>query len=254
MARLAGWLLAGLVAAQSVCAADGPPPDPLGSVQWTHMAKVLLSGHPIVFDERVRVLAPKAAENAREVPVMVEAEAIDGVRRMLVFADLNPLPKIVEFEPREGARALLAFRFKVQQSTPIHAAVLAADGVWHVGGVLLEAAGGGCTLPSLASGEEAWVAHLGEVSGGLWPRPRGERLRFRVIHPMDTGLAPGVPVFHITEIRVSDETGRELALIRPFEPVSENPLFSLDLAISGAVRVEGRDNNGNRFAARVARL
>jgi sulfur-oxidizing protein SoxY len=245
-------LLAGLLCMQCALAAAEPPPDPLASVQWPHMAKVLLSGHPIVFDERVRILAPKAAENVRQVPVMVDADAIDGVRRILVFADLNPLPKIIEFEPHDGARAVLGFRFKVQQSTPIHAAVLASDGVWHVGGVWLEAAGGGCILPSLASGEEAWVAHLGEISAGLWSRPDGERLRFRVIHPMDTGLAPGIPVFHITQIHVLDEAGRELGVIRPYEPVAENPLFSLDLAVTGALRLQGRDNNGNRFAARVA--
>lgn len=258
------WLAGGLLWLQSALAATakplpdappGPPPDPpsdpLGSVQWPHMAEVLLAGHPIVFDEGVRILAPHSAENAREVPLLVDAGAIDGVSRMLVFADLNPLPKIIEYEPRDGARAVLGFRFKVQQSTPIHAAVLAGDGVWHVGGVWLEAAGGGCTLPSFASGEEAWVAHLGEVSAGLWPRPDGERLRFRVIHPMDTGLAPGIPVFHITQIQVMDEAGRELGLIRPYEPVAENPLFSLDLAVTGPVRLQGRDNNGNRFAALV---
>jgi sulfur-oxidizing protein SoxY len=244
-------LLAGLLSLFCYPADAELPPDPLGSVQWEHMAKVMLSGHPVVFDERVRVQAPKAAENSKEVPLKVDASAIDGVQRILVFADLNPLPKIIEFEPREGARPTLAFRFKVQQSTPVHAAVLADDGRWHVGGVWVEAAGGGCTLPSLGSGEDDWTSHLGEVSAGLWPRPEGERLRFRVIHPMDTGLAPGIPTFHITEIHLLDEADRELGVIRPYEPVSEDPIFSLDLAMKGPVRLRGRDNNGNRFTALV---
>jgi sulfur-oxidizing protein SoxY len=245
------WLLAAACWTSLLRAAPEVPVDPLGSVQWAHMADVFLSGHPILFDERVRVLAQGAAENVREVPLMVDARAIDGVERMLVFADLNPIPKIIEFEPRDGLLPLLGFRFKVQQSTPIHAAVLTSDKVWHVGGVWIEAAGGGCTLPSVASGEQAWVAHLGEVTAALWPRPQGQRLRFRVIHPMDTGLAPGIPVFHITEIRVKDIAGRVLGILRPFEPVAENPLFSLDLNVEGAIRLQGRDNNGNRFAALV---
>lgn len=245
------WLAVGPLTSRAFAAPPELPADPLGSVQWVHMASVFLSGHPVVFDQRVRVLAPGAAENAREVPLEVDATALDGVQRILVFADLNPLPKIMEFEPLGGTRPVLGFRFKVQQSTPVHVAVLTEDEVWHVGGVRIEASGGGCTLPSFASGEEAWVAHLGEVTAGLWPREHGQRLKFRVIHPMDTGLAPGIPVFHITQIEVMDAAGRALGILRPFEPVSEDPIFSLDLNVSGPVRLQGRDNNGNRFAALV---
>ena len=69
---------------------------------------------------------------------------------------------------------------------------------------------------------------------------------------MDTGLAPGIPVFHLTEIQVTDAAGRQLALIKPYEPVAENPLFSLDLKVDGPIGLQGRDNNGNRFAVEVA--
>lgn len=237
-----------LLAAMAVAA---PPPDPLQSVQWETMYKAYLDGRPVVFDDRITVIAPGAAEDSLAVPVLVDASGLGQVERILVFADLNPLPKVLEFEPR-GARPVVGFSMKVQQSTPIRAAVLTADDdSWHVAGVWVEAAGGGCTLPSVASGDSDWSSRLGEVSGRLWPRGGGQRLKFGVMHPMDTGLAPGIPAFYLETIVVSDTGGRTVALLRPFEPISENPVFSLDLSAQGAVTVQGRDNNGSRFRAEV---
>ena len=231
-------------------AAEPVPEDPLRSVQWETMHRLMLSEHPVVFDERVRVSAPRSAENSMEVPIHVDASELDGVEKIVVFADLNPIPEILTYKPRD-ARPSIGFRIKVQQATPVRAAALASDGVWHVGHVWLDAAGGVCTLPSVASGSAEWESHLGEVSARLWKRPEGSRLRFSVVHPMDTGLADGIPRFNIETMDISDAEGRTLAVLETHEPISENPLISLDLNTQEAVRVAGRDNNGNRFEARI---
>jgi sulfur-oxidizing protein SoxY len=226
------------------------PEDPLESVQWQTMYRMFLSEHPVVFDTRVKVVAPRSAENSMEVPIFVDASELDRVEQILVFADLNPIPQILTYRPRE-ARPRIGFRIKVQQATPVRAAALTEDGVWHVGQVWLDAAGGGCTLPSVASGTPEWETRLGEVSARLWKRPQGSRLRFSVVHPMDTGLASGIPRFNIETTRISDLEGRSLAVLETYEPVSENPMISLDLDTQGAVQVAGRDNNGNTFEARI---
>jgi sulfur-oxidizing protein SoxY len=228
----------------------GTQEDPLKSVQWDTMKRLFLANHPVTFDGRVRVVAPESAEDSLEVPVFVDASALDEVTEIVVFADLNPSPGILRYSPGRAAPRI-GFRFKVQQATPIRAAALTADGVWHVGQTWLEAAGGGCTLPSLGSGAPEWESRLGEVSGRLWARDEGTRLRFSVIHPMDTGLAPGIPQFHIETVDIHDDQGTALARLETFEPISENPVFSLDLDRVAAVRLSGRDNNGNRFDARV---
>ncbi|NCU95303.1 MAG: quinoprotein dehydrogenase-associated SoxYZ-like carrier, partial [Betaproteobacteria bacterium] len=57
----------------------------------------------------------------------------------------------------------------------------------------------------------------------------------------------GIPAFFIDELNLRDAGGNTVARIRPAEPVSENPVFTLDLA--GAltvVQIDGRDNNGNK--------
>ena len=46
---------------------------------------------------------------------------------------------------------------------------------------------------------------------------------------------------------------KELARLQVYEPVSENPVFSVDFAQppAGGVRIVGTDNNGNRIGSRV---
>ena len=81
--------------------------DPLDSPRWGDMKKEFLpAAARVVFDERVRVIAPLTAENALNVPVSVDASALPDVKEVLVFADFNPIARIVRFEPR-GARPRL---------------------------------------------------------------------------------------------------------------------------------------------------
>jgi sulfur-oxidizing protein SoxY len=246
--RLALALL--LLATAMPPVAEPLPSDPLKSFMWQEMHERLLGGEPFRFDERVEVTAPADAEDSMNVPVMVDASALGRVERIVVFAELNPIHKVLEMEPLE-ARAAVAFRIKVQQATPVRAAALTGDGVWHVGGRVVEAAGGGCTAPSLGSGNPDWASRLGEVSGRLWQRDDGTRLRVRIMHPMDTGLVDGIPAFYLEELEFRDAGGRRLARLQLFEPVSENPVITLDLPAVESVSIDGRDNNGNPVVARV---
>ena len=240
-----------MAASASVLAADLPA-DPLNSPAWSTIAGRYFKGQTVVFDARVKVLAPASAEDPLDVPVQISADGLADVQEMLVVADLNPIQKILSYEPLH-ADPSLAFRFKVEQSTPIRAAARTKDGVWHLGGVWLSAAGGGCTTPSYGSGDPIWQTRLNEVSGRLWPAAdkSSQRLRLRLIHPMDTGLANGIPAFYIDRIVVSDAKGVVLARVNTFEPVSENPVLSFDLKGSGAVQVSGGDIQGNKFSAEI---
>jgi sulfur-oxidizing protein SoxY len=235
-----------------------PAPDPLRSVMWSDMRALLLGGGPVMFDERVRVAAPASAEDALNVPVMVDASSLDArgkVEEIVVFADMNPIPRILNYRPSH-AKPLIGLRLKLQQATPIRAAARTPDGVWHVGGVFVDAAGGGCTSPALAHGDPQWERHLGEVQARAWEQAGdgAVRLRFRVRHPMDTGLAPGIPAFHLENLVIRDAGGRELGRIDTFEPVAENPVFTLEVspaADTRSLRLTGRDNNGTSVLAEI---
>lgn len=230
----------------------GAAADPLRSPSWDAMVQRHLDGGPVEFDERVQVQMPPDAEDPLSVPVKVIIRDLANVEEVRLIADLNPLPLILSYQPRRADPGL-SFRFKVEQSTPVRAAARTADGVWHVGGQWLSAAGGGCTAPSYGTGSGLWRDQLNHVNGALFARGKDRsRLRFRVMHPMDTGLASGIPVFHIEQLHFLDDAGEELAVLRTYEPISENPVLSLDLHTDAGVRIRGRDIQGNRVDARIA--
>jgi sulfur-oxidizing protein SoxY len=189
------------------------------------------------------------------VPVRVDAGGLSDVREIVVFADFNPILKVLEFYP-EQARPFLAFRFKLQQASPVRAAARTADGVWHVGGTWVDAAGGGCTAPGAGRAAGGWEKVLNEVNGRVWTEAdASRRVRVRVMHPMDTGLAPGIPAFYIERLVLKDDRGTAYLRLNTFEPVAENPIFTFDLPAgarpAGTLVLSGVDNNGNQIAARL---
>lgn len=226
--------------------------DPLNSPQWEFVHQRFLKGEPYQFDGKVKVEAPTDAEDSLNVPISFQVDGLEGIQEIVVVADLNPIPQILRFRPK-AMRPRLGFRMKLQQGSPIHVAAKTADGLWHVGGVWVNAAGGGCTLPSIGTASGDWTKTLGRVSANVWQRPDGSnRLRVRVMHPMDTGLASGIPTFHIENLNVLSTDDKVLAELDLFEPISENPMLSFDVPKQTQFKLEGRDNNGNKIQAEVA--
>ena len=245
--------LAGLVISTSAWASENTRvqlDDPLKTGIFSYHQKLIL-GDParIKFDDRVVVRAPTSAEDSLNVPVLVDATAIPNVKRIVMFVDYGPTPKILTYYP-ENADAKLSFRFKIDQATPVRAAVETEDGSWYVGHTKIDAAGGGCTAPALAYAADDWEEELGKVNASIWP-DRG-RVRMVVDHPMDTGLAGDIPVFIIENLHVDDLDGKKLARIELHEPVNEDPAFTLYFGkgeLKDKVRIHGRDNNGNEIDA-----
>lgn len=225
--------------------------DPLDSVQWDDMYDAFLKGRPAEFDHRVKVITPNYAEDPMNVPVTVDASELGDVSQIVIFADFNPIPLIARYYPQR-AKPSVSFRFKIQQSSPVRAAVLTNDGVWHVGGVWVNSAGGGCTAVSTGRLEGDWSDYLGDVYGKRWPKPDSNRVRFLIHHPMDTGLVAGIPAFYIEKLEFKNTDGEALAVIELFEPINENPVLSFDFKgenLSANILMSGTDNNGNKFKA-----
>ncbi len=255
----AGLALAGqplLLAARTSDPFEG---DPFQSHQWPELKKEFLGANArVLFDPRVKVLGPGFAEDPMNVPITVSTD-LPGVQRVVVLVDRNPIRKVLELQPL-AAQAAVSFRFKLEQGSPVRALVQTADGLWHVGGTLVDSAGGGCTVAGATRADGSWTQTLGQVSGRVFAgessSPGGDnaaRLRVRIMHPMDTGLVGGIPAFYVSRLSVRDGGDRELLRIHTFEPVSENPVFSFDFAKAppGPLRIVGVDNNGNRINSKI---
>lgn len=229
-----------------------PGKDPVPSVMWAFYHKQMLGDAPFVFDERVKLLAPPFAEDARQVPLEIDARAFNGeVVKILAWAELNPLPKIVDFQPLDRVLPWLSIRIRIEQATPLRAAVLTRDGLWHVGSTLIDAAGGGCTAPSVVRTQPGWEDRIGEVLGGRYPRGEFSRVRLQVAHPMDNGMVNGIPEFFINYAELRDQNDQLLARLELFPAVSENPNLAFDIEGAGQTHLMLRDNSGNQFDAAI---
>lgn len=254
-----GVALMGLAARGAAAATDDDAfeGDPYRSHQWPELKKEFLGGAAarVAFDPRVRVKGPAMADDAMAVPISVSVGELTDIERIVVLVDRNPIRKVLEFEPGAGARPSFAFRFKLEQASPVRAAVRTKDGVWHVGGHWVDSSGGGCTVAGVTRQDGSWAQTLGQVHGRLFETfdEGGARLRLRVMHPMDTGLVAGIPAFYLKRLAVADGSGAELFKLSTWEPVSENPVFSFDLVgrPRGPLHVSGVDNNGNRIDAAI---
>ncbi|MFA7308044.1 MAG: quinoprotein dehydrogenase-associated SoxYZ-like carrier [Hyphomicrobium sp.] len=233
----------------------GVPDEAFKSPMWETLSERYFGQATVVFDDRVKVTVPPIVENQAQVPVTADARLIDGVKKLIVFADLNPIQLALELEPIK-AKAFVAFRMKIEQATPVRAAALTEDGVWHVGGVFLNAAGGGCTAPPKANGGVSWFDTLGETQGRLWQEKDGSvRARFRISHPMDTGLGQGnTPAYYIEKVEAKEAAGTTLARLAMFEPVSQNPTLTLVVDLprqDPGLNIDSRDNNGKIYRANL---
>ena len=243
--RLRGWWVCCLPVL-----AWGAPVDPVPSVMWAYYHQRFLANAPFVFDARVKLLAPPFAEDARQVPLEIDARAFKGeVVKILAWAELNPLPQIVDFQPVERVLPWLSIRIRIEQATPLRAAVLTRDGMWHVGSTLIDAAGGGCTAPSVVRTQAGWEDHLGEVLGGRYPRAEFSRVKLQVAHPMDNGMVRGIPEFFVNNAELHGANGELLARLELFPAVSENPNLAFDIEGAEPTRLTVRDTSGSQFEA-----
>ncbi|MCW9035066.1 MAG: quinoprotein dehydrogenase-associated SoxYZ-like carrier [Alphaproteobacteria bacterium] len=226
--------------------------DPLNSPMWDYMVEQFFKDVPWKFDDRVKVITPKVAEDSARVPVSVRAEGIGKVEEMIVIVDLSPFPKVAHYYPMK-TEPYLELRLKLNEASAIRAAAKTSDGVWHIGGMYVDGAGGGCAAPRIKVAGPGWADNLGKVQGRLWKRKNGtERIRVRVMHPMDTGLVNNIPAFYIETLSITDQKGALLARLDSFEPVAANPVFSFEIKGGhGGYALKGRDNNGNDFRAIV---
>lgn len=254
-AGLLHWLPA---SGQAVPADELTGGDPLGSMQWPTLRSQYLGDAPMQFSDAVLVRGPAFADDAMNVPMLVDARALarvgGGVARLQVVVDRNPLRNVLTFTPHK-ALPMLAFRIRMEQASPVRAMVQTRDGRWHVGSTWVKASGGGCTVPGITRADGSWVKSLNQVQTKFFYNPvdGSRRLRLRVMHPMDTGLVSGIPAFHVEDLRMVDAVGEVWWTLELNEPVSENPLITFELPAQGGqgFRVLGRDNNGNRIDAEV---
>ena len=148
--------------------------DPLGSPQWPAVWRDVLGGGRVVFDPRVKVSGPclRRRRHAR-----ADRLRCRRARRGAAYrGGGRPQPDPQGAGVRAGPAARGAhLPLRQEQASPVRVAVRDGDGVWHVGGILVNAAGGGCTVPGDTRRDGSWEATLNRVEARVFPAARPAR-------------------------------------------------------------------------------
>ncbi len=202
--------------------------NPIVSPTFDDIIKITIGEDEYTFDDKnVQVKVPSFADNPVQVPIFVDASKIKNPKKMILFADLNPIPVILTMTPKDFL-PVISTNIKVAQETPLRALVLDENNLWHVGSANINSNGGGCDVTSLAAANGNVAENIGKSKGKIFDKKDQKRVKFSIFHPMETGLVFGASSFFINKIEIKDENNKLLTVLDTSAAISENPRITLE--------------------------
>ena len=225
--------------------------NPIETPTFDEILKPIIGDKKYIFDDENIVLeVPNFADNPIQVPILVDAKKIKNAKQMILFADLNPIPIIVDMNLKE-LLPLISINIKVAQETPIRALVLDDKNIWHIGSKNIKSFGGGCSVASSASSGDDFAKLLGKTKIDLFSNDGIIRIKSSIFHPMETGLMFGNSAFYINKI-VLKADDKNISEIKTYSAISENPRFIFETKIKAQnYKIEFFDIDGNQFSAQT---
>ncbi len=226
--------------------------NPIPSPTFDDILKDIIKNEKYIFDdENIEIKVPSFADNPIQVPIFVNAKKIKDAKRMILFADLNPIPKIIDMDLK-AIYPLVSLNIKVAQETPIRALILDDKNVWHIASNNIKSFGGGCSVSSVNSSNTDFEKLLGKIKSEVFEVEKDTyRIKSSIFHPMETGLIFGNPEFYINKIVLKDNTNI-LSSMNLFSAISENPRFIFETKVkSQNYTIEFFDVDGNVFTSEI---
>jgi sulfur-oxidizing protein SoxY len=224
--------------------------NPIESPIFEDIIKSIIADEKYIFNDNIILKVPDFADNPFQVPIYVDGRKIPNAKRLVLFADYNPIPNIIDINLK-NLLPVISINIKVAQGTPLRALILDDKNIWHVGSINIRSNGGGCDISAQSSNEYKYENRLGEIKTEFFPKDDGYRIKTSIFHPMETGLVFGTTAFYIDSIiiRNKDEI---LANISSTSVISENPRFTFESKNKiDNLTIEFTDNDGNKYKAQT---
>ena len=230
--------------------------DPEKSIIWNELRETLLGKNSKVnFAKDVKVIMQDHVEEPHEVPLIVKIpKRLHTFSKFILIIENNPIQQVIELNPYKKIEAL-GMNVRLEDDSPVRAAVQDNHGTWHVGSKMaFVASPGGCSSPSCdPSVELCEQGEVGKIAVKQYGREgQAERIKLKITHPMETGFVVGVdgeiiPEYYVSKIHVDDNTG-PIADIATYAALSSDPVILLDLPEKGqSIRVHVKDSQGLEF-------
>lgn len=223
----------------------------IDSSTFDDISKPIIGNSNYIIDNKnIKIKVPKFADNSLQVPIFVDASKIKNVKRMVLFADYNPIPIIVDMET-SNILPVISTNIKVAMETPLRVLVQDDKNKWRVNSALIKSAGGGCDVTSLASKDDEFADKLGQIKGKSFEKKDRKRVKSSIFHPMETGLVFGSTEFYINKILIKKDN-KTISTIKTTSVISENPrfIFEMNKDIKD-VNIHFVDNQANDFKIKL---
>ena len=230
--------------------------DPQNSLIWNELRLALLGENSrVTFVEDVKVIMQDHVEEPHEVPLIVKIpKRLHAFTKFILIIENNPIQQVIEVNPYKKIEAL-GMNVRLEDDSPVRAAVLDKEGIWHIGSkMVFVSSPGGCSSPSCdPTVELCEQGEIGKIAVKQYIREgQAERIKLKITHPMETGFVVGVdgeiiPEYYVNKIHVDDNNG-PIADIATYAALSSDPVILLDLPEKGqSIRVHVKDSQGLEF-------
>ena len=226
--------------------------NPIDSPTFKDILKEYIGDQKYIFDDKnIDMKVPSFADNPVQVPIYVNGSKIKDAQEMIIFADLNPIPKVIKMKT-DNFLPIFSTNIKVAQETPLRALIKDSTGLWHIGSININSNGGGCDISSQASADSEYAESLGKSKGKIFNKKEQKRVKFSIFHPMETGLVFGNVAFYIKKIEIRDKENQLLGKISTSAAISENPRITLETKKDlKELNLMFFDNDANEFELKL---
>ena len=220
--------------------------NPIYSPTFDDLLQKTLHGANYSFDDiNITIDVPKFADNPAHVPIIIDASKIKDAKRMIVFADLNLIPEIMDVKLL-NLKAIFSFSIRVAQETPIRVLVEDTNGLWHIGSANIKSFGGGCS-PSTPEESKKFALLLGKHKSHTLRQDKTYIIKFSIFHPMETGLMFGTNPFYIKHLELYSNK-ELLATMELTSAISQNPTMVFEtMGGDGTYTIELEDSDANKY-------
>ncbi|MDD4884184.1 thiosulfate oxidation carrier protein SoxY, partial [Sulfuricurvum sp.] len=197
-------------------------------------------------DENITIRVPKFADNPSQVPVAIDALKITSPQRMIIFADLNYIPEILDVDLLK-LKPLFSFNIRVAQETPIRVLVQDGEGLWHIGSANIKSPGGGCATPTSQEETKKFALLQGKSKSNVTRKIDTYTVTFSIFHPMETGLMFGTVPFYIKHLNLYSDK-KLIGSMDLTSAISQNPTMMLSTSFgNGNYTIDMEDTDANEY-------
>jgi sulfur-oxidizing protein SoxY len=205
----------------------------------------------------IKIIIQDEVEESHEVSMVVKVpNELKDTKKIFILVDNNPIQLVTKIYPEKPIKTV-GFNIRMEQDSYVRAAILNSEGVWNISSKkVFVKSPGGCSLPACDPTKQVCKeSELGKIVMNKYKRSSGDwRLKFKINHPMDTGLVTNpesgklVPEYYINWVYFTDSNGA-LAKAQTFGALSANPTLILDFYDSFLKpNVKATDTKGNEFS------